>query len=158
MKISRLDHFTLRTPKLEQTTTFFEQVVGLQTGPRPSFRFDGRWMYWGDWAALHLIEDKPDDTHLLAYLGTRDTSGTALAGPLDHIAFRCTDLPAFEARLRRLGVGYRARTVPDLGEHQVFVLEPNGITVEFIFSTAEMASWVGHAEYAPSPAVAGDSM
>jgi catechol 2,3-dioxygenase-like lactoylglutathione lyase family enzyme len=145
VKVIRLDHFTLRIPNVEYTVTFFEQVVGLRVGPRPSFPFDGRWMYSGDWPVLHLIAERQDDADLRSYLGARETRGSIQASALDHLAFRCTDLPAFEARLRRLGVGYRARTMPDLGEHQVFVVEPNGLTVEFIFPATESASRTGDA-------------
>ena len=145
MNITALDHFTIRTSKLGATTAFFEQVAGLSIGPRPEFKFDGRWLYRGDWAAVHLAAFDPDDEELRAYLGDRKTTGAEGPGALDHIAFRCTDLPSFEAHLHDLGVRYRARTVPGLSEHQVFVVEPNGITVEFIFASSEPASWVGQA-------------
>lgn len=34
-----LDHFTLRTSRLEETVEFFTWVIGLSDGPRPAFRF-----------------------------------------------------------------------------------------------------------------------
>ncbi|MFM0721695.1 extradiol dioxygenase [Paraburkholderia strydomiana] len=151
MDIRSLDHFTLRTRCLPETTAFFEQVAGLRVGPRPAFKFDGRWLYRGDWAALHLAVYDPADEQLRAYLGDRQaTPGNTGTGAVDHIAFRCNGLPSFEARLRSLTMPYRARTVPDLHEHQVFVVDPNGVTVEFIFSSSEDASWEGTAEYAPA--------
>ncbi|MFD1557515.1 VOC family protein [Paraburkholderia silviterrae] len=147
MKIDRLDHFTVRTAKLAETTTFFEQVAGLKVGPRPPFRFDGRWLYNGEWPIVHLAANEPSEGGLHAYLGTRDIDRDGGSGVLDHIAFRCVDLPAFEARLRALGMGYRARTVPAQHEYQVFVVDPNGMTIEFIFDSSETASWDGSTEY-----------
>ncbi|WP_186055162.1 VOC family protein [Burkholderia gladioli] len=147
MDIQHLDHFTLRTPLLAETTAFFEQVAGLQAGWRPSFPFDGRWLYKGERPVLHLAIAAGGQPGLDRYLGERDTGGSTGSGVVDHIAFRCTNLPSFELRLRDLGMGYRARTVPDLREHQVFVMDPNGLTIEFIFNSSEPASWKDHADY-----------
>lgn len=140
MQVQRLDHFTLRTEKLEATRAFFEDVAGLSAGPRPAFGFAGVWLYAQGTAVVHLAAFDPDDHELLRYLG--DRNGGPGSGSLDHVALRCIDLPAFEVRLRRLGVSYVPRTVPDLCEHQVFVTDPNGIRIEFIFSSQEVASWV----------------
>lgn len=82
MEIRRLDHFTLRTALLAQTTAFYVQVAGLSVGWRPPFPFDGRWLYHGDHPVLHLIGSGAS---------TPPLPGT------DHIAFRCDDLPSFEA-------------------------------------------------------------
>jgi deoxyribodipyrimidine photolyase len=54
-------------------------------------------------------------------------------------------LPAFESRLAELGVPYVPRTVPDLREHQIFVTDPNGIRIEFVFASDEVASWTSDA-------------
>lgn len=147
MRIERLDHFTVRTAKLIETTEFFERVAGLTVGPRPPFQFDGRWLYNGEWPVVHLAIHEPSDDGLHAYLGAREIDPHGGSGVLDHIAFRCVDLPRFETRLRALGIGYRARTVPAQREHQVFVVDPNGLTIEFIFNSSETPSWDVSAEY-----------
>ncbi|RYF08621.1 MAG: extradiol dioxygenase [Comamonadaceae bacterium] len=139
MQVHRLDHFTLRTEKLAATVAFFENVAGLVAGPRPPFGFPGAWLYGGGAAILHLAPFDPEDHELQRYLGAR--SAGSGSGCMDHIALRCTGLPAFEERLRRLGLPYSPRTVPQVLEHQVFVVDPNGIRVEFIFSSDEPASW-----------------
>ncbi|RYF28530.1 MAG: extradiol dioxygenase [Comamonadaceae bacterium] len=139
MQVHRLDHFTLRTEKLAATHAFFENVAGLTTGPRPAFGFPGAWLYAGGAAVLHLAAFDPNDHELQRYLGAR--SALAGSGCMDHIALRCTGLPAFEERLQRLRLAYSPRTVPEVHEHQVFVTDPNGIRVEFIFSSEERASW-----------------
>ena len=139
MKVRRLDHFTLRTPQMEATRQFFEEVAGLVTGPRPPFHFPGYWLYAGDTPLVHMAPHDPTDPRLTAYLGDRPVGGDT--GVLDHIALRCEDLPAFEARLKAMGQAYRARTVPACSEHQVFVVAPGRLTVEFIFDSREIASW-----------------
>jgi catechol 2,3-dioxygenase-like lactoylglutathione lyase family enzyme len=152
MTVIALDHFTVRTPKLVETCEFFEQVAGLKVGPRPPFPFDGRWLYQGEWPAVHLAVNDTSDHGLKGYLGDRQVAAGGGSGVVDHIAFRCKDLPAFEAKLRGLRKAYRGRTVPAQREHQVFVVDPNGMTIEFIFNSSETASWDGSGEYAPPTA------
>jgi catechol 2,3-dioxygenase-like lactoylglutathione lyase family enzyme len=139
MHIQKLDHFTLRTPHMEATRRFFEEVAGLQAGPRPAFKFPGYWLYAGDTPLIHMAPHDPLDQQLTAYLGDRHVSDDT--GVVDHIALRCRDLPSFEARLYLLRQAYRARTVPACHEHQVFVKAPGNLTVEFIFNSEETASW-----------------
>jgi catechol 2,3-dioxygenase-like lactoylglutathione lyase family enzyme len=144
MAVTRLDHFTLRTPLMEETRRFFEQVAGLTAGPRPPFQFPGYWLYLDGKAVVHLAPHDPSDRNLAAYLSDRPVSDDT--GVVDHIAMRCIDLPAFEERLKTFGHSYRARTVPAQGEHQVFVTAPGRLTIEFIFDASETSSW--HADEA----------
>ncbi len=139
MRVSRLDHFTLRTPLMEETRRFFEHVAGFTTGPRPPFQFPGYWLYSDGRAIVHLAPHDPSDKRLSAYLSDRNVS--ADTGVVDHIALRCSGLPEFEERLKTLGIDYRGRTVPDLAEHQVFVIAPGQLTIEFIFHASETSSW-----------------
>ncbi|WP_295537666.1 VOC family protein [uncultured Pseudacidovorax sp.] len=137
MRIEQLDHFTLRTTRLDASRQFFEQVAGLRVGPRPPFPFPGVWLYLNDRPVVHLAAPA-QDAALDDYLGMRHQGA---GGAVDHIAFRGSDLPAFETRLRALALPYRGRTVPVLAEHQVFVADPNAVTIEFIFASTETASW-----------------
>lgn len=140
MKAIDLNHFTLRTPKLEETRRFFEEVVGLQVGNRPDFKFAGYWMYSAaGLPVVHMMALDTDDAELVRYLG--DRGQTAGSGVVDHISFNCEGLPGFEERLKKAGYPYNPRTVPGEGLHQVFVVDPNGITFEFMFKQSEQASW-----------------
>jgi catechol 2,3-dioxygenase-like lactoylglutathione lyase family enzyme len=140
MLVQCLDHFTLRTSELDATVAFFESVAGLRVGPRPAFAFDGAWLYSGATAVVHLAAVDPADSELHRYLGARDAGPGS--GSVDHIAFRCKGLPAFERVLAAQGRPYTPRTVPGLHEHQVFVTDPNGVRIEFIFSADESATWL----------------
>src|SRR3954454_8588660 len=50
----RLDHVTIRTDDLEASTAFYRDILGLEVGPRPSFSFDGAWLYHEGRAVVHL--------------------------------------------------------------------------------------------------------
>ncbi len=138
MGLQRLDHISIRTPRLDETRRFYAQVFDMHEGPRPPFPFPGAWMYAGEVAMVHIVGYDPNDLEgLRGYLGDKPVvdGGT---GVIDHVALQMTGLPDMVARLRTQGLEYRERTVPNLGLHQVFVEDPNGITLELNFSAAEV--------------------
>jgi catechol 2,3-dioxygenase-like lactoylglutathione lyase family enzyme len=45
MAVSRLHHVNIRTTDLDATQKFYEDVVGLEVGPRPPFGNPGVWLY-----------------------------------------------------------------------------------------------------------------
>lgn len=137
MPLTRLDHCSIRTTKLDETRRFYADVMGLVEGDRPPFPFPGAWMYRDDQAVVHIVGVDPTDASgLQAYLGDRggDSTGT---GTIDHIAFTATGLSDMHARLEAAGLAWRDRTVPSLGLHQVFVEDPNGVVIELNYPYAE---------------------
>lgn len=140
-----LNHVSIRTLDLDASRAFYEGVLGLQVGPRPPFPFPGLWLYAGDTAdtknaVVHLIGiDRNDSEGLKKYLGDRDEASPAGTGAIDHVAFFATGLAEMRARLDRLGVTRRERSVPGLGLRQLFVDDPNGVVVELNYAAAEEA-------------------
>lgn len=130
MTILALDHVTVRTSKLEESRDFYVDVVGLSVGSRPSFKFPGYWLYVNEHPVLHLF-DEDDEGNLAKYMGSRETSGV---GAVDHVALRCNGIDEFRARFAAQSVEVLERTVPELGQHQIFLKDPNGVTVELIFA------------------------
>ena len=133
----RLDHYSIRTPRLDETRRFYADVLDMHEGPRPPFPFPGAWMYSGDTAMVNLVGYDPNDAEgLKSYLGDKDTASDG-TGTIDHVAFAVTGLDATLARLRTANLTFRERTVPNLGLHQVFVEDPNGVTLELNFPASE---------------------
>jgi hypothetical protein len=58
-------------------------------------------------------------------------------GALDHIALAVTGRAAMLERCGRGNVSFFERTVPTLGLHQVFIKDPNGVTIELNFPASE---------------------
>lgn len=116
----KLDHINVVTNDLEETTAFFIDVIGLKDGPRPNFKFPGAWLYGDDdsVAIVHIVEREPDE------------GGT---GPLDHVAFRATDLNDLTARLDTHHIDYETRVIPGTGDRQVFFMSPFGLKIEVNF-------------------------
>jgi catechol 2,3-dioxygenase-like lactoylglutathione lyase family enzyme len=138
-----LNHYSIRTLDLEACRDFYVNVLGLTVGPRPAFPFPGLWLYRGDHASyanavVHIIGiDRNDAEGLKRYLGDRDESALKGTGAIDHIAFFADGLAAMLAHLHAKRVGYRERTVPGLGLHQVFLDDPNGVVIELNYPAEE---------------------
>lgn len=131
MPLTRLDHCAIRTAKLEETKDFYTDALGLSIGDRPDFPFPGYWLYLGDTPVVHLVGIDPDDPQgLIDTLGEVDIDSLEGTGSFDHVAFTAGDAPELLDRLRRLGVPFRERQVPDLDLFQIFLEDPNGVTIE----------------------------
>ena len=115
-----LDHVTLRTRDLEGARAFFETVLGLEVGYRPTFPFPGYWLYAGGQPILHLIPGQG---------GPVDRSGDTI----DHVAFRLDDHEAMRQKLDRLSIPYSQMNLPELGERRLFLRTPTGILLELVF-------------------------
>ncbi|HEV2363541.1 MAG TPA: alpha/beta fold hydrolase [Caulobacteraceae bacterium] len=119
-----LDHYNVRTSKLAETVRFYEDVVGLKSGFRPSLPMDGAWLYADETAKLHLM-DLP--------------AAPSATGPLDHVAFAMQGLGAFIERVDQAGVARVTRKIPGTPVIQVQLLDPNGVMVEANFSGEDFA-------------------
>ena len=131
MSLSSLDHCSIRTTNLDQTRDFYVDVLGMIDGDRPDFPFPGSWLYVDGRAVLHLVGIDPDDcSGLEEYLGAVDLAELNGSGAVDHLAFRADQPAELQSRLDRLGVDYRERNVPTMDLFQIFLEDPNGITIE----------------------------
>lgn len=118
MTVRSLDHYTIRTSNLDASVAFYEGVLGLRNGERPAFTYPGAWLYVGDVPAVHLIGGGPRD------------AGT---GAVDHIAFRASGCEAFTRRLGGRGIPFEETAPPGAGMRQVFLKDPDGLTIEVNF-------------------------
>jgi catechol 2,3-dioxygenase-like lactoylglutathione lyase family enzyme len=112
-----LNHINIVTPKLDETRDFFVGVLGLLAGPRPTFPFEGYWLYAGDKPLVHLMS-------LDLAPGKRGA-----ISPLDHAAFEVDDLNEAKRRLDANGLSYRENMVSPV-RGQVFFEDPNGVQIE----------------------------
>jgi len=119
------NHFNLRADRAmtSKLRDFYIDIVGMVEGWRPPFQFPGHWLYLGEQAVLHLVEDESAQQSA----GDRNCA-------LDHVAFSCTNISEFEARLQNRGVEYRRILVPGTTQVQLFVSDPSGNGVEFNFA------------------------
>ena len=123
-----LGHYNLRGDRatLDMLRDFYQEYVGLESGPRPLKSF-GYWLYAGGHDVLHLSENRPGETRQ-----------SDLKTGFDHVAFRCIDLPAMVAKLQAADISYRHAVVQAsegfATQHQLFFNDPagNGIELNFV--------------------------
>ena len=150
MEIKRIDHYSIRTLDVEASRKFYTDIIGLKVGPRPPFDFPGLWLYKGEppadldhaegnYGIVHVMGvDRSNPQALIDYMGGAEPD-TELGntGALDHVALAVTGRASMIERCRRNSVSYFERAVPVLGLHQVFIKDPNGVTIELNFPASE---------------------
>jgi hypothetical protein len=86
----------------------------------------------GDTACLHLA-DRQSYTDYKARVGTPVPQQTVDTGAIDHIAFNATDFETTTALLESRGLDFRRNDIRDFGLKQIFVQDPNAVTLELNF-------------------------
>jgi catechol 2,3-dioxygenase-like lactoylglutathione lyase family enzyme len=129
MGIESLDHYFVRANDLEATRAFYCDVLGFEVMPRPAFPFPGYWLGVHGGVQIHMGPHGIEGF----YAGTTAESATDQTGVVDHIAFAATDPGALSARLTALGLPADRRWFASIGLAQVFVKDPNGVTIELNF-------------------------
>lgn len=120
MHVTGLDHINIRTADLERLRKFYTEILDFEVGERPPFSSRGLWLYAGGKPIVHVsVSDKP-------------ASGDTL--PLDHVAFAAIGLKAITTRLSEAGIDFEVIDVPGRDMRQVFVEDPDGISVELNFT------------------------
>ena len=127
MAIRKLDHFSIRTSRLDETKAFYVDVLALTDGPRPPFKFPGAWLYarGGNDPILHVIANQQKEK--------------LVKGVIDHMAFTGLDLAGTVANLKARSIDYELRRLPEYGTWQLFFDDPNGAKVELDFDKNERA-------------------
>jgi catechol 2,3-dioxygenase-like lactoylglutathione lyase family enzyme len=144
MSIEKLDHYSIRTAEVQRAILFYGQALGFTTGPRPPFPFSGAWLYattpegeiTGS-GVVHLVEvSGGNSAGLDDYLGVKAVSvGTdSGTGNLDHIAFVASDIAETYDRLAQHQIAFRQRKVPTMELHQIFIEDPDGVTIELNYA------------------------
>lgn len=127
MKLGALDHVNVRTPNLDKMSEWYQRVLGLEKGKRPSFSFPGAWLYLDDKPVIHLVGvDRALPAH-------QDDLR------LEHFAMSASGLTEFLAHLKKGNITYRMAKIPDFPIVQVNVWDPDGnhIHIDFDVSEAE---------------------
>lgn len=131
MPLDRLDHYFVYASDLERSRHFYSDILGLEAGPRPDFDFPGHWFYLEDRPVVHVGNSEFEGGYVVGDEAGQRASGST--GPVDHIAFRGRDIDDFIARFEREGIDFRRNEVPDFALSQLFVKDPEGVTIELNF-------------------------
>lgn len=135
MPVQRIEHVFVMTDDIEATRRFYCDGLGFEVGFRPDLAFPGFWLYAGDVPCIHVGERRAYE-RWTAERGLPFSERAIGTGPLDHVAFNATGFDDMKARLDAAGVEYEQNTLHDIGLSQIFVKDPNGVTIEMSFRAA----------------------
>lgn len=142
MPLTDLNHFLVLTRDIEASRRFYIDALGMRDAPRPWAPFPGAWLAIGSQVCLHLAQAN-DDPAMLHHFGRSPGETLQGSGALDHIAFFASDLQDFEQRLTQQSIPYRRRSIPQSSLEQIFVKDPDGVTIELNFPTDAIGSAKG---------------
>ncbi len=124
MTMAWLDHVNIRTARLDEMSEFYENVLGLKRGKRPSFEFGGAWHYCNGRAIVHLVETPRN---------VRSNEAQ-----VEHFALRSTgSMKRFQAKLRKHDAPYNVVPLDEINLRQVNVFDPDGNKIEVQFAATE---------------------
>lgn len=145
MPLQKLEHYTIRSLDMEATRDFYRDVCGLEVGPRPPLDFHGYWLYCGKTPVVHLVPlDDPNAIRGEVNVPPARNGVQPGGGAVDHVAFGATDVEAMKRHLAKKGVPYKERIQAGGYLHQLFLDDPNGITVELNYHTPKLKQLTAH--------------
>lgn len=109
-RVLSLHHASVRVGDLARSRKFYEELLGLDTAPRPELGFPGAWYALGE-GQLHLIQQ----TKIFDDIDPTDP----------HVALEVADLAEVRRTLDARGIPYR-----DFGGAQLWIRDPDGNVVE----------------------------
>ncbi len=136
MPLTELNHYFVRSKDLERSRAFYCDVLGFRVMPRPNFPFPGYWLGVNGKVQVHMGQDGTAKENAY-YFGTSARSARDNSGVVDHIAFQGTEPETFARRLRESGLNFRARYLREIQLLQIFVADPDGLTIELNFPGIE---------------------
>ena len=144
MPVTGINHYLIVSKNLERSRRFYEKVLGMKRAPRPDFGFPGYWMQTGKEICVHLASQKPNRIRD-RYLLKKHPRGTTGSGSVDHIAFLARNPLAVRKRINKSGVRMHYRSFPDARLFQIFLKDPDDVTIElnFLGEVIDEKAWEG---------------
>ena len=132
MPITEINHYLIVSKDLERSKKFYRDVLGLQLAERPDFGFPGYWLKAGDGICVHLASQAPNKIRD-QFLLKKHPKGTTGSGSVDHVAFLAKDPKEVRERIRKNKVEMHFRSFPDAKLFQIFLKDPDDVTIELNF-------------------------
>jgi catechol 2,3-dioxygenase-like lactoylglutathione lyase family enzyme len=132
MSVLRMEHYLVISEDIDATRDFYCDVLGMTVGFRPKLDFPGYWLYLGNVPCLHIAEW---ETYAVwtKEVGIPMSTKAPGTGPVDHIAFNGADYDTTLERIAARGLDYSLNLLDDIGLRQIFIKDPNGLTLELNF-------------------------
>ena len=128
MQVNGVNHINIVAADLDRTVEFYESVLGMKARPIPVAMpgFNGRWLCDSQGAAIIHVQGYNPERH-----GEPKSGPT---GSIDHVSLTCVGFADTQQRCTQLGVEFRVndRQFGDL--RQVFITDPDNVSLELNFA------------------------
>jgi catechol 2,3-dioxygenase-like lactoylglutathione lyase family enzyme len=150
MPLTEINHYFVRCKDLERSKEWYCRVLGFEEMPRPPFPFKGYWLGVNGKIQVHMGQHGIPNADLY-YIGTPQNAALDNSGVVDHIAFLADDPSEFRRRFEDAKLEHHARALPDFDLYQIFIKDPDGLTIELnFFGLAKQGNWGGE-DYSQMP-------
>ena len=141
MTVRRLEHYNIRTTKFAETVKFYDDALGMKAKRAPMASADtpASWIYDDSGVAVvHLTPVDPADpvgsyAKMAQYRGGEPNATFEGSGAIDHVAFECEGFDEIKVRLQAMKVKFVENSFPNFNLRQLFLKDPNGVTLELNF-------------------------
>ena len=128
MQVNGVNHINIVAADLDRTVEFYESVLGMKAKPFPFVMpgFNGRW--------ICDSQDQPI-IHVQGYNAERHGEPkNGQVGSIDHVSLTCVGFADTQQRCTQLGIEFRVndRQFGDL--RQVFITDPDNVSLELNFA------------------------
>lgn len=127
-----IDHVNIRTDRLEEACAFYERLL-LLTRDAPPGLDPARYAWLRNGAGHAVIH--------IASPSERDGDDGEGTGALHHVAFSCSDYDTWRSRIDAMGLSCEVNDFPAASLRQLFVIDPDGIRLEFNFHDMPQAAF-----------------
>ncbi|EYU21620.1 hypothetical protein ABFS82_09G094500 [Erythranthe guttata] len=123
LHLSSLNHISLVCKSVDESTDFYQNVLGFVPVRRPgSLKFDGAWLF-GHGIGIHLLQSEdPQNMPKKTVINPKD----------NHISFQCESMGMVEKKLTEMGIDWVRQRVEEGGIYvdQLFFHDPDGFMIE----------------------------
>jgi catechol 2,3-dioxygenase-like lactoylglutathione lyase family enzyme len=149
MSISHIEHFLIVAQDYPATVRWYVDNLGFHEGPHPDFGVEVTWLYLGERDIIHIVPPRPGDKPQPIPDPNATPKDIAEGSrPIHHLAFRAANRVEMTDRLKKNGVTYLEQQASTGDPYQVFVRDPNGVTIEINFPAEEAADMHGLVKFA----------
>jgi catechol 2,3-dioxygenase-like lactoylglutathione lyase family enzyme len=136
MKVRTLDHVNIRTEDLPATVAFYTGVLGMIVKPPPGApdNYRGAWIYDGDDRPVIHVGTSASRYPTDGVMGSQEAGRGS--GAIHHVALECDGYDELLAKLKSLDLTVSTNEVTQISLRQIFVEDPNGVTLELNFRNA----------------------
>ena len=140
MPVSYLEHYLIVAKSYQASCDWYVSNLGMRVGPHPDFgpEVEVTWLYVGDHDIIHIVPPREPEANDDTPISFSEEDIAKGGRPIHHIAFRASGRKQMIETFKKNNTPFIEQKGKNATLIQIFVRDPNGITVELNFPAEEM--------------------